>query len=331
MSAVFLVIAAIAALYLARCLVIARQASRRPKKLLTEHEPSGYYKANWLKWQVFKWLFLTLLWPVHKRIYSLIGQENVERISDLHRRGYQICFMSNHDSSVNVWMPQAFFWLKGYHFLAENFHYLIGLQFFNRHPFFWWGIRAVPRTPLVPPTMVNWILDNRQDLGLQVFKEQHARINAINGPAKVVVAEKLEQGLCLLLYPQGTRQRQGLLSSPNELLLDLLPSNGKVVLVPVFQSGGYEMWRPETKPNPLKFWHKITLVIGEPEFMEDLQKEGLAISKTHQIMPRKASVILLMERIAALARSIGQEKVCGEFNVPLTERFPKKELTTSAV
>jgi len=289
---------------------------------LQEDEPAGFYKGNWFLWHAFKMVFLPWLW-LHRHHYHLIGQENLAVALRLQREGYRIVPLLNHVSSADVWMPQLILWLNGFRTIAEKwFIYVIGLKFFNRHPFFSIAIRCKDRIPIVPPTMIPRERPANGDKeGRRLFLDQLRFARRVNDAAKVALAEKMDEHRWPFLAPEGTRQRNGKMGEPDEGFLTILDLKGrKMAFLPMGLSGSRDMWAPEAPIGTIDWGAEVSLHIETPILAENLLAEAAEKAAAFGISPNRAGVNILMYAVAAGLQKNDHVNLCGIYNTPWEKR-----------
>lgn len=90
------------------------------------------------------------------------------------------------------------------------------------------------------------------------------------GPLRAALSE-LEAGRCVLIYPEGSRSFDGLIT-PFQRGMLLLLRKSKATVVPMAIAGAYDVW-PRTRTLP-KLTGRIALLCGEPRSTEDVLRDG---------------------------------------------------------
>lgn len=290
------------------------------RDLLEENEPTGLHKRSWLLWQLFKWSWLPVFW-FFRKLHTLTGKANVEKAVVLKDQGYAMILVMNHRSSADVWMPQLILYFNGLKSLAEKaFFYVIGLKFFNRHWFFSIAIRCVDRIPIVPDTMLPTNPSEARKLG-RALSSQLRIARDVNSTAVAEAKRLMESRRWMFVFPEGTRQRSGVMGEPNENAFRLFDyENLKTAFLPAGLSGTREMWPPLSSVFRFRINRRVGLHVGEPITMEELKAEAAVKASQYGISLNRAALNCLMYRIAATLQANGHADICGVFNIPWEER-----------
>lgn len=298
---------------------------KRDPLVLGEDEPKGFFPGNWILWQTFKWVFLPFFifykWR-NPNDLELVGENNLDLAIRLQEQGFWIVPYSNHQASPDVWMPEIILWLhKPYRWLAENFFWPIGLKFFNRHLYFSLAIRCAPRIPVVPETMIP--KGRRPKEGPPLTREQLQRIREVNEAAKLAVEEGYKTTKRWMpIFPEGTRQTDGVMREPGESFLSLLPLDKPLVFLPMPICGTWAIWKPKTSIVKMRPFKPVRLGFGSPILNTDLMTRATEISAIYDISQQRAAVNILMYALAEKRIEMGEAHFCGEFQKTWSERFP---------
>ena len=112
------------------------------------------------------------------------------------------------------------------------------------------------------------------------------------GGAVEVAVESLNRGLCLCIFPEGTRSRTGEMQRPYTGVV-VIAAKANCSVVPVLVEGTFEMMPPKTKfPRLFK---KVRITYGKPFYLSDDERD----LDNKEIVRRTAERI--MERIKALS------------------------------
>lgn len=84
--------------------------------------------------------------------------------------------------------------------------------------------------------------------------------------------ERLKSGNALLMFPEGTRTRDGRIG-PMKSGIRLVAERAAVPIVPVLIEGAYHMW-PKTRALPVPYGH-VDVVFGKPLDAATLEGEAL--------------------------------------------------------
>lgn len=104
--------------------------------------------------------------------------------------------------------------------------------------------------------------------------------------------DMLRRGEVLVLFPEGTRTRDGSLGEPKPGASMLARSTDDLVIVPAYIDGSFEaMGRGKSFPRP----HKVTITFGEGYRLSDASGEKVR-GEQHKLVAEE-----MMKRIAALA------------------------------
>ena len=132
------------------------------------------------------------------------------------------------------------------------------------------------RIPVLAPAMraVGIVEVDRQTRGA-------ATIDAVNRQSAAVI----EHGHSLIIYPEGTRARDGSLAAFKKGAFTMAAAAGMPVL-PVTIHGTYAMWRPGGKTIRSG---KVTVVIDPPIETAGLDRDGIEMlrKRTHGIVERR--------------------------------------------
>jgi 1-acyl-sn-glycerol-3-phosphate acyltransferase len=127
---------------------------------------------------------------------------------------------------------------------------------------------ARPFTPMVRQTLFDSRFGGWSMRGLRAIPIDREKGEA--GPMKAALAE-LEAGRRLIIFPEGTRSRDGAMKPFKRGML-LLIKRGKAPVVPMAVEGMFDAW-PPGRSRP-KLSGRIMAMCGEPIEYDDLMKDG---------------------------------------------------------
>ncbi len=309
-------IAALVAVFLfmlVRGVVVTIICLKRPKTL-TEREPSGFQKQNWLRYQVWKFILLPIIyWPGQAlfRRFPLKGKSNLRLAEKLRKEGKRIVLVMPHDSSTNTFEPLFLFWVNDFHQVTDDIFWPVNLEYVNRSPF-WYFVQTINHIPVVTDRIIKAVARSRKALSKNEYEKQKERIRLINRAAASACQEQLARGKWCLVFPEGTRNQALIKVNPTFLELLGWPDNtSDLVIVPVITLGSWERWQPHTPLLPWKLFGKVTTVVGRPFEFSDMKRVAEIFAKE---FTQDLASDLIMKHLARLYEENGRSDLTGYYS-----------------